>query len=82
MSENYRGADGLWRFPNGDLHPRNLTYIYDPDGRLRETSLPRDNYKGADELCHYPDGLLHPRNLYVTDGPTIYDDTDNDSSAE
>ena len=82
VSENCRGPVGLWRFPNGEWHPRNLTHIYDSDGRLHETSLPRDNYKGADGLWHYPDGQLLPRNLYVADEPTVYDDTYHDSSAE
>ncbi len=80
-SENYRGTDGLCRFPNGEWHPRNLSHIYDTDGRLRETSRTRDNYKGSDGLWHYPDGQLHPRNIYVTDGPTVYDDTDNDNDS-
>jgi len=80
--ENCRGTNGLWRFPNGEWHPRNLNRIYDSDGRLREASLPLDNYKGADGRWHYPDGQLHPRNIYGSDGPTVYDDTDNNSYAE
>jgi hypothetical protein len=81
-SENYRGTNRLWRFPNGEWHPRNLTHIYDTNGRLREAGTPRDNYNGAGGPEHNPNGQLHPRNIYVTDGPTVYDDTDNDSSAE
>jgi len=81
-SENNRGTNGLWRFPNGEWQPRNLTHIYDTNGRIREAGLPRDNYKGPDGLWHYPDGQLHPRNISATDGPTVYDDTDNDSFAE
>jgi len=81
-SENYRGTDGLWRIPNGEWHPRNLTHIYDTNGRLREVGMPRDNYKGPDGLWHYPAGQLNPRNIYVTDGPIVNDNTDNDSFAE
>jgi hypothetical protein len=44
--------------------------------------MPRDNYKGPDGLWHYPAGQLNPRNIYVTDGPIVNDNTDNDSFAE
>jgi hypothetical protein len=75
MPENYRGADGQWKFPNGELHPHNLTHIYDSDGCLREASPPRANLKRIYGMCYYPNGHPYPRNLYVTDGPATYDDT-------
>jgi len=69
MLENYRGTDGLWRFPNGDWHPRNISHIYGPDKRLHESSPQRGNYRGADGLWHYPDRHGHPRNIYATNRP-------------
>ena len=81
-TNNYRGTDGLWRFLNGEWHPRNITHIYDTNGRLREAGTPRDNYHGAGGPAHHLNGQLHPRNIHGTDGPAVYDDTDNDSSAE
>ncbi len=69
MHENYRRTDGLWRYPNGDWHPRNFTHIYDADGRLREKSSQREGYKGASGLRHFLTGRRHPGNIYVTDGP-------------
>ena len=76
----YRGTDGLWRFPNGDFHPRNLSHLYDSNGRIRESNPPRVKFKGVDGLWQYLDG--HLRIIYVTDGPIVYSDADTLSSME
>ena len=79
---NYRGEDGMWRFPNGECHPRNMSHLYDTNGRICESNPSRENFKGGDGLWHYPDRHLHPRNLYVTDGSVDYSDTESLSFLE
>ena len=72
----------MWRFPNRDWHPRNLSHIFGPDGRLLESSPHKDNYKGLDGLWHSPDGHGHPRNMYTTDGPADHSSPGSSSSLE